>query len=117
MTSFALIPLLAAPRSNFTSVILVALVMLGGPILKKITDAREQAERAKSGKPPARDRRRFLRVVKTSFATPMPLGMRLPPSRRRLPAARIRSATKSSSFWKRWAAAVLPPTRPQRGEQ
>jgi hypothetical protein len=52
MTSLTLIPVLAAPSIELIKFILIALIVLGGPLLKKITDAREQAERAKKGKPP-----------------------------------------------------------------
>jgi hypothetical protein len=52
MTSLTLIPVLAAPPIELYKFILIALIMLGGPLLKKITDARDQAERAKKGKPP-----------------------------------------------------------------
>lgn len=54
MACFALTPILAAPV-EFYRLVILALLMLGGTVLKKITDAREQAERAKGAKtPPAR---------------------------------------------------------------
>ena len=44
MTSLALNPILAA-QGELIRVVVLAVIMLGGAILKKITDAREQAER------------------------------------------------------------------------
>jgi hypothetical protein len=53
MTVFALTPLLAA-QFELYKLILFALLMLGGTIVKKISEARERAERSKTGaKPPA----------------------------------------------------------------
>ena len=110
MTSLTLIPLFAALPVEFYKFILIALIMLGGPLLKKITDAREQAERAKKGKPPgvkppAVPPRRE-NSVRDADAT---WNANAAGRRRRLPAGRIRSAMKSSSFSKRSGDAVLPP--------
>jgi hypothetical protein len=52
MTGFAVQPILAA-NFELYKFIIIALMMLGGAVVKKITDAREQAERAKAAKPPA----------------------------------------------------------------
>jgi hypothetical protein len=47
MTSLALNPILAA-QGELIRVVVLAVIMLGGAILKKITDAREQAERERA---------------------------------------------------------------------
>jgi hypothetical protein len=47
MTTLALIPILAA-QGELIRIVILAVVMLGGAILKKITDAREQAERERA---------------------------------------------------------------------
>ncbi|HUE12708.1 MAG TPA: hypothetical protein VMR25_00970 [Planctomycetaceae bacterium] len=56
MMWFTLSPILAAPQMEIYRLVILALLMLGGTIIKKISDAREQAERAKAArtaKPPA----------------------------------------------------------------
>ena len=49
MTSLALIPFLLAHGRIFRVRADCAVIMLGGPLVKKITDAREQAERVQAG--------------------------------------------------------------------
>jgi hypothetical protein len=45
--------LIAAGNFELYKLIILAVVMLGGAVVKKITEAREQAERARTTKPPA----------------------------------------------------------------
>ncbi len=48
MTPLASISILAALQAELVRIVILAVVMLGGAILKKITDAREQAERERA---------------------------------------------------------------------
>ena len=48
MTPLASISILAALQAELIRIVILAVVMLGGAILKKITDAREQAERERA---------------------------------------------------------------------
>jgi hypothetical protein len=57
MTWFVVTPVLGAMPFEFWKIVIILLMVLGSTVLKKISDAREKAERAKAGKstgkPPA----------------------------------------------------------------